>query len=253
MTRFRLFVLAALSVALSPGPVQAQQVLPMNAPPPLPPPPRAAVPPVIFSDHFPGSELASVWDVANRNPENYLVENDKLLIVARTPGGFGDDKSMNIFRLNKPIPDANWVITIKFTAEVQTWRESLMFGLIDNPQNYLAAQFYSWNSCCDSGLILRVMKVADGQTTQFDLPVKPAKAGIVPIAIRLKRDGHEYRAGLNFEGEVDKDGNPLWVETKSVASLHPPKTFAIDASQWEATKGESEFYLSAVTIEAPAR
>jgi hypothetical protein len=233
--------------------LQVAQALPLATPPAAPA--IAAKPPqTVFSDHFPGSELANVWEVINRNQDNYIVEGGNLLIIARTVGALGNEKSQNIFRLNKPMPDSNWVITVRMNVEFQTLRESFTFGLIDDPQNYLTAQLYSRSTCCgNSDLMLRINKVSSGQTTEFEQPATPTNAAQQPISIRLTKDGHEYRAGVNFAGQVDKDGKPVWVDTGSVTSLRPPRTFAMNAAQWEQTTGESPFRINSVTIETPAR
>jgi hypothetical protein len=230
--------------------LQVAQAVPLATPPAAPTKP----PQTVFSDHFPGTELASVWEVVNRNPDNYIVEGGNLLIIARSVGGFGSDKSQNIFRLNKPMPDSNWVITVTLNVKFQTLRESFAFGLLDDPQNYLAAQLYARSTCCGySDLVLQILKISGGQTTQFDVPVTPTKTAAQPISVRLTREGHEYRASVNFAGEVDNVGNLVWVDTGSVTSLHAPKTFALSASQSEQTSGESPFRIISVTIEAPAK
>ena len=218
-----------------------------------PPATLPAKPQTIFAEHFTGNDLGSAWEVINRNPDNYIVEGGNLLIVARTPGGFGNDKAANIFRLTKPMPDGNWGVTVRFAVEFQTLRESLFVGLMDDAQNYLAAQLYSRSVCCDTDLILRIVKVSGGQTTEFTQSLPPTKSAAQPLALRLRKDGHEFRAGISFAGQPDKDGNPVWIETGSVTSLRPPKSFALNASQWEQTTGESPFRISAVTIEAPGR
>ena len=71
-----------------------------------------------------------------------------------------------------------------------------------------------------------------------------------PISVRLIKKGHEYRAAVRVPGDVDKTGNPNWFQTGSVSSLHPPKTFVMNASQQGDVKGESTFYINSVKIEA---
>src|SRR6202008_459880 len=134
-------------------------------------------------------------------------------------------KTPNMFRLNKPIPDSNWVITLRFNVKFQTLRENLTFGLIDDAQNYLSAQLYARSACCGaSDLVLRIAKVSGGQVTEFAQGVTPTSTAAQPIAIRLRKEGHEYRAGVSFANQLDKDNNPVWVDTGSVTSLRPPKT-----------------------------
>jgi len=220
-----------------------------------PPSPPAKPPHVIFADHFSGTGLSNEWEVVNGNPEHYVIDSGNLLIVARSVGGLGIDKSENIFRLKKPLPDGNWGITIKLDVEIQTMRENLIFGVMDDAQNYLAARLHSvlGGCCAQNHLGLDVIKVVDNQLTEFDVSVALPTAAAQPISVRLKKDGYAYRAGINFTGQVDNGGNPVWTETGAVTSLHPPHMFALNAAQWEQTTGETPFRIVSVTIEQDAK
>jgi hypothetical protein len=220
-----------------------------------PPSPPAKPPHVFFADHFSGAALSNDWEIINGNPEHYVIDSGDLLIVARSVGGLGNDKSENIFRLKKPLPDGNWVITVKLNVEIQTMRENFTFGVMDDSQTYLAARLHSipGGCCAPNRLGLDAIKVAGNQTTEFDVSVALPAAAAQPISVRLKKDGYAYRAGINFTGQVDNGGNPAWVETGAVTSLHPPHIFALNAAQWEVTTGETPFRVISVSIEQDAK
>lgn len=220
-----------------------------------PPSPPAKPPPVIFADHFSSTGLSNEWEVVNGNPEHYVIDSGDLLIIARSVGGLGNDKSENIFRLKKPLPDGNWVITVKLNVEIQTMRENFTFGVMDDSQTYLAARLHSvpGGCCAPNRLGLDTIKVAGNQTTEFDVSVALPAAAAQPISLRLKKDGYAYRAGINFTGQVDNGGNPVWAETSALTSLHPPHMFALNAAQWEQTTGETPFRIISVTIEQEAK
>jgi hypothetical protein len=220
-----------------------------------PPSPPAKPPHVFFADHFSGTQLSNEWEVVNGNPEHYVIDGGDLLIVARSVGGLGNDKSENILRLKKPLPDGNWVITVKLNVEIQTMHENFTFGVMDDSQTYLVARLHSvpGGCCAPNHLGLDVIKVAGSQTTAFDVSAALPAAAAQPISVRLKKDGYAYRAGINFTGQVDNGGNPTWAETGAVTSLHPPHMFALNAAQSEQTTGETPFHIISVTIEQDAK
>src|SRR5215472_11320525 len=125
----------------------------------------------IFSDDFSGPELSSDWEVVNRDPDSYLVENHYLLILANSVGGLEKEKSKNIFRLRKSLPDTDWVITAKLNAKVQTAREVFSLGLYDDAKNSLTASLYSSRDCCSTRLRLQISKVSAGQTVEMHVDV----------------------------------------------------------------------------------
>jgi hypothetical protein len=268
MWRFARYLVVTLLIAVArdavAGPSSADlrtaQAVPLASPPAQLPTAAAKAAGSVFSENFPGAQLSKAWEVVDPNPENYSVEGGALIIVARSAGGFGKDKNENLFRLNQTIPDSNWVITVSFNMEVQTWREALEFGLRDDSKNYIEAVLYTWTNCCGSkSLTSELARLSSGQTTKFevavakDQDVDKAISAKQPFSVRLTKEGHEYRAGVNFAGQVDNAGKPVWVETGSVFSLHPPKTFALIGTQWDNTDGESPFYVKSVTIEAPTK
>ena len=253
MTRLAYSLLAILTMSHM-AHAASDSAVPLASPPAAPGAPAAKLPQMFFADDFSAPELGNAWDIVNRDPDAYTIEHNSLLIVARSAGGLGSEKIPNIFRLNRLLPDTDLTVTVKFNIAIQTLREYLAFGLFDNPKDYLVAELYSRSACCgNSDLVLRITKVGGGQTNQFEVPVTDSKTAKQPITMRLQRMAHSYRAGINFAGQTDSAGKPIWTETGTLTSLRPPKTFALNASQWEQNPGESPCHILAVTIEAAPR
>ena len=107
--------------------------------------------------------------------------------------------------------------------------------------------------------MVQVLKVSSGETSELHLDARTGHSDFAtfaetitqqPISVRLIKKVHEYRAAVNFAGEVDKAGEPVWLETGIVTSLHPPTTIVMNASQQDNVTGESTFHISSVKIEA---
>jgi len=119
-----------------------------------------------FRDDFDGEELAEHWEVLNPDPDSYIVEDGKLLIIGATAGRLEGGKVPNIIRLTKPLPKGDWVITVKFTVGYQTGKESSFLSLYENKDNFLAIGYDSWSY---------YEKVRGGQE-RFSIAVRSLKA-----------------------------------------------------------------------------
>lgn len=215
----------------------------------------------VFRDDFDGADLAEHWEVANPNPDQFVVENGSLVVIAKDVGGLSNEAMVNLFKLGQPLPGADWRMTVTFSAELQTGREGAQLALYDDVGNYIASYLYgNGNICCYySELFLRINKVSGGESTRFDLPVWPrgaadfseyAKEVKQPISLRLSKEGRSYKAAVHFAGENDEAGEPVWKETEVVTSLRAPKQIVLGVLQWEATEGESLFQFDSLVIEA---
>ena len=214
----------------------------------------------VFRDSFAGDGLAEHWDVHNANSDGYVVEDGNLLVISKEVGGLGNRTIPNLFKLGYELPKGDWRITVTFNAELQTGRESFMFGLLQDEKNYIAAQFYGQNDICcyNSGLFITMEKLSKGKRTHFSNLVWPkgtsnyadyVKNVPMPISLRLIKEGRGYRAAIHFEGENDDKGKPRWQETDIVTTLRAPKGIVLNASQWKKVNGESLFFIDEITIE----
>jgi hypothetical protein len=137
--------------------------------------------------------------------------------------------------------------------------------LFDDKDNYLTAALMGRGSCCSTQAVdLKVIKVSAGQPTEFAKTVfefesqhttsfdKGANAVAQPITLKLIKEGRNFSASVNFAGQKDDAGNPVWVTTEPVTSLRPPKTLVMNASQIDQVSGETQVQIDAITIDVPA-
>tara|TARA_R110001592_G_scaffold29350_6_gene106550 strand:+ start:16501 stop:17832 length:1332 start_codon:yes stop_codon:yes gene_type:complete len=232
--------------------------------------PEPAASTVTFEDNFDGAELASHWDVMNPNPEQYIVENNDLLLIGKDVGGLSNAESSNILQLMEDLPSGDWTITVELTPEFQTSKDVLSFGLYTDNKNYVATSIVGHKSyCCDTGssgyaVVLTTVKMSGGEQTQFDAPIAGPSFSPnhsfkeyiegwgktnVKTTVQLVKEGRSYKSRLHQDGKSDEEGNPLWVETNIISSLRAPKQFVINAGQTEENTGESVFNIHSVKIE----
>jgi hypothetical protein len=227
-----------------------------------PEPPPAPVATVYFSDDFSEPQLAPHWDMLNPNPDQFIVENGHLLVIGKAEGGLATATTPNVFKLLKDLPAGNWTATIVVKVTLQTGRDQFSFGLYDDDKNFIAGQFMGQNDVCcyQSGLFLRTVKMAGGEKTEFAREAFPQGTrdyaeyvktipGAGKITFKFIKQDRSYKAMSHVEGHADKDGKPVWTETEAVTSLRAPKQFAINASQWGKTAGETMFEIDSIVIE----
>jgi hypothetical protein len=231
---------------------------------PSPTPPAEKPRKVVFSDEFEGGDLSEDWDLANPSGD-YAVEKGALLTVSATPGGLANADVPNIFKLSKELPNSDYTVTVKLNVAFATGAEIFTVGLFDDKDNYLTAALMGRGSCCSTQAVdLKVIKVSAGQPTEFAKTVfefesqhttsfdKGANAVAQPITLKLIKEGRNFSASVNFAGQKDDAGNPVWVTTEPVTSLRPPKTLVMNASQIDQVSGETQVQIDAITIDVPA-
>lgn len=232
------------------------------APAPEPEPAKEPQASLYFSDDFDGTELSADWDVANPNPDQFIVEDGNLLLIGKAAGSLSTPEISNVFKLTKELPQGDWIATVELRAELQTGRDQFSFGLYDDDKNYIVANFFAQNDVCcyASGMFLETLKVAGGETTKFSREifdrgtkdfmeyVKTIPGGGKMTFKFVKKD-RTYKAMANIDGHKDADGKPVWTETDVVTSLRAPKTLVLNASQFKETAGETNYRIDSVKIE----
>ena len=235
---------------------------PAPAPEPAPEPVKEPEASLYFSDDFDSEELSTDWDVANPNPDQFIVEDGNLLLIGKSVGSLSTPAISNIFKLTKELPKGDWVATVELRAELQTGRDQFSFGLYDDDKNYIVGNFFSQKDVCcyNSGLFLETLKVAGGETTKFSRElldrgtsdfmeyVKTIPGG-GKMTFKLVKKDRTYRAMASIDGHKDANGKPVWTETDLVTSLRSPKTFIFNASQNRETDGETNYQIDSVKIE----
>lgn len=234
------------------------------APPaPKPEPVVEKQPTVYFEDNFDAADLSADWTVSNPNPEQFIVEAGKLLLIGKSVGTLGTKADMaNILKLGKPLPAGDWTATIELRAELQTGRDQFSFGVYDDQQNHIVGNFFAQKDVCcySSNMFLQILKVAGGETTKFDHTMFKAGSSdfgkfvaTVPgngkMTFKFIKKDRTFRAMAHIDGNKDEKGNDVWTETETVTSLRAPKQFAFNASQFNNTDGETQYQIDSIKIE----
>lgn len=93
----------------------------------------------IFNDEFDGTSIDGKWTVLRPVPDNYAVENGQLLMISSKIGRLSDNTAENVLMPNAELPEGDWTMSIKFSAEFQTAREELVFGVMDSDAVHIEA------------------------------------------------------------------------------------------------------------------
>jgi len=228
----------------------------------------------VFTDEFDGNDLKSVWKVKNPDPDAYLVEKGKLLMIAHTVAKFAEPKASNIMRLSQQMPDGDWEMKAVVQADYQTHMEGVWMGLYGDEKNYISAVLWTtpisklWGGSGAFGgmqLHLKVLKASKGQQTKFERLVhtidcrpdvcdkefpKLVKKLSVPTTLSLVKKGRQFFARVTLQGDVDKQGKQIVYETEPVSSLRAPGGPALTVGQWQNTQGDTLFHFDRFEIDA---
>lgn len=221
--------------------VAAEKPKPAPAPAPAPTP---AGP--FLLDEFDGDSLAGHWEVINEDPDSYIVEDGKLLIVGMNTGNIIKGNVSNIVRYTGELPKGDWVATIKFSVPYQTGRETPFLALYDNNDNHIAGSTNAWsyyNGTRGSRVYLTSWKRAKGEETLFNKVIWGGASGEPyaadeapnPIYLRLTKKGRSYTSSYRLEGMNQTE----WDAGEKVTALRPKGNLAIGIYQSEDVKGET--------------
>ncbi len=220
---------------------------------------------VLWSEEFDGFDLVKPWTVLNPNPENYVIEEGKLLLLTSVPTSFAKAEAENLIIREEKLPRGNWDITAEFKAEFRTGRDSLNFGLRKDERNYLIAVLFTngLNPSFDKDkIMLRLTKVTNGVATSFERGIyfdeggKPGYKKFIDslangAAITLSKRGRGYFASLRINSWVNKDGNPIIRQTERLTSLRSPGKLTLGISKYK-KKAPGEVLIFIDRIEAVA-
>ncbi len=238
--------------------VVVAQAEPAPAPAPPPPPPAPSEPQVVFFDDFDGEDLDPHWQVLNPNPEGYIVEEGKLLLVNGSDASFISAAPENLIQLTQPMPKGDWEATLKFEMAYQTALESLFFGLYQDKDNLIGAhhQVYKY-SCCTFHFDVVGIKHANGEPTEFrNTPIthRNESGGIKvqgdkvpkPQYLRLTKRGRNYVVSAKF----GDDPTTKWVEIQKLTLLRPKGNLSMQLGNHKATAGEALVEIDSLTVKS---
>ncbi len=211
----------------------------------------------VFFDDFDGADLAEHWVVTNPNPDGYIVESGKLLMVNSAVGGFNKVDSANIIQLERDLPNGDWDIHVTFTGEFKTIKDIFWVGLRADENNYMAASIWCDTFCCyDTRINVSMVKRSDGVATGFEKKVydiNKDKGSVAAYSNRIKltlsKRARDYSATYVAEGEEDAEGKQIVHKTDSLTSLRPPGKLALSVSKHAEAPGEFLVNIDSVEIE----
>ena len=239
-----------------------------------------------YKDDFDGTDLSDAWEVMNPDPNNFIVEDGKLVVIINKdmPGLYADDKLANIFKLLKPLPPGDWRVTVRLIPDVQTFRERISLGLYKDKDNMLLGTVGDYNKCCGYNGVeaLWSNKVAGGEKTGFttELAVSenlgPFRSGtdsvktftnwfnekVKAIELRLEKKGRNYVVSAKLEGPiVPPDKEPQWVTLQELTSLRLPGDALVLALRqdnevnpnYHVVGGESTVTIDWIKVEVPKK
>ncbi|MCI5050478.1 MAG: VWA domain-containing protein [Rickettsiales bacterium] len=191
-----------------------------------------------FEDEFAGSQLADHWEVVNPNAEAYIVENDRLSIIA---GGarniiHEDVELPNMLKLKKALPSGDFTATMRVVFDTQTVRERVALGIMKDHGNMLYGMTGSTGKCCYHAMLPSwAIKVADGKATSFKgeqlspnlgrggkANVKWLDENVDAIELRLEKKGRDYTVSVKPEGKINGGKPAQWQVLQSLSSLKMP-------------------------------
>ncbi len=234
---------------------------------PQPPQPKKKGPKEVFRDDFKGEELADHWEVLKPNPDAFIVEDGKLLIVSGTPGSMANETVENVFKLSEPLPKGDWTITAKFSTDFQTGLERAFIGIFDNRDNYLEVSLRAvimpyrldFFATFDVGAVRRrkgedktaSLKLWSGGKFADHYTPGPFTNGIKdfpqPVLLRLQKKGRSYIGSAKLEGAK----KPTWVTLDKFTILRQKGKVAVGMYQTKKGKGEGTIQVDWVKIETP--
>ncbi len=216
---------------------------------------------VYFFDDFEGDELKEDWEVINPNLDNFIVENGFLTVISSKVGHLWDEKNKveNMFRLTKPMPKGDWIMSVKFTIDLQTEKEIPFLALYQDKDNYIGIFGYGYKDVGwdDGKYYIEVVKRLKGKRVHFSkrvyssYPITKLKYSDLmktmpqPLIFRIKKVGRSYYASAMLAGAK----NPKWVELEKVTALRARGNLVIGIYQDKRTEGETTINFDWVKIE----
>ncbi len=216
-----------------------------------------AVADALLLDEFNGDKLGGIWEVLNEDPDGYIIEDGKLLIVGASRGHLKSAQVPNVIRLKAAPPKGDWVATIKFTMPYQTGREAPFLAIYEDKDNHLAATTNAWSyygGTRGARMYLSGWKRTKGKESSFGKVIWGGAKGAVftaekapnPILLRITKKGRTYTPAYKLEG-MKQTG---WNAHEKLTVLRPKGSLAIGIFQSEKVKGETPMSIDWFKIEA---
>ena len=211
----------------------------------------------LLQDDFDGDSLASHWEVLNEDPDAYIVEDGKLLVIGASDIHLKTGAVPNIFRLKGDLPKGDWVATIKFSVPYQTGREAPFIGIYDDQDNQIATTTNAWSyyeGIRGARMFLSTWKRTGGKEASFNTVIWGGASGEAfdetqapnPILLRITKKGRTYTPAYKLEGMKETE----WTDGRSVTVLRPKGGLAFGIFQAQKVDGETPMSVDWFKVEA---
>lgn len=211
---------------------------------------------------FDGDDLDPAWQVVRPDPESYIVEDGKLLIVAASTGTYADKTAANVFEYSLPDASGNWTAEIVLDAEMQTGSEAIVLGVANDKSatTILASLYTGGDKYHGWSLNVGIYKASAGKATSFAKVVAALGCNVCgpdrmfpnfvetikqPITLQLVKEGRHYHARAKLSGPNDD-----WVETEKVTLLRSAPKLVFFATQNSKNNGETLFFIDKISVAA---
>lgn len=226
--------------------------------------PAAPVAKEYFRDDFDGTDLGEHWEIMNPDPDSFIVEDDKLLIVTDDFKGLANADFPNLFKLTKEMPEGDWEAEIAFTLEAPTALETVYLGSYSEPEKWVASRLsfkddkYYGHKIYVEGLkhtgadTNSLHKILDNITCNvcrpdwqwngfYDKKIKDRK-----FVLKLRKIGRNYMAA----GEINEPGMEDYkkVAVEGLKSLRPMDNLVLGFSHLNKSNGESSIFVDYLKV-----
>ena len=148
------------------------------------------------------------------------IDNGSLLLLANTVTGdaaIADGSLPNLFTIDTRLPDGNWTMSIRFSADLKTARESLVFGLLDGADRYVLADIHAAGDSNRGWQLNAGIRKRSGKAqAAFIEPLALMRCNIcgkartfekfaatvdMPIDVQIAKSGREYTLNVRTGGD----------------------------------------------------
>ena len=215
----------------------------------------------LWVEEFDGDDLTEPWTVLNPNPDNYIVEEGELLLLAGKPNGFGFTEAENLIVREEKLPRGDWDITATFRGEFRTGSDAFVLGLRKDPDNFLIATAFEsgYGSLCGA-VGTEIIKKSKGDITRFRAAIfdgcdaNRVNQLVEAIAeegatLTISKRGRSYFASMTVAGETNENGTPKVWTTARLTSLRSPGKLTLGVDKWDGgNPGETLVFIDRIEV-----
>lgn len=216
----------------------------------------------IFRDDFNDAALDQRWDIKRKADGNMAVENGELMLLSSKYQTDEKDDLVNILMPKVAPLDGDWTMEVKFSAELQTAREQLTFGITNDAvlgKDMVWAgvgtrgdQYYGWAIYGTAGrqkgersfsFSRDLMSQGCNVCAAGQMFPDFARTIPQPVTARLEKRGHQYSLSVRLGG----DEKP-WVAIERITAINATGKPFIVLRQTDDMKGETLIRLDSFSI-----